>query len=165
MKINRSSELKLAKSLWLLAVYGALFGITELITIILLIKESGLSAEWVQILSSGDLFLKAVAYQVIFWLGFRLVADIYPQVRSLKRVILAVSGLWLLMIAFVWALGNQHLYLMMIDNLSRYMFSAPGLFFTGYGLIQHSKEVEKFNIPSLVNHIKGLAYTFFSGFL
>ncbi|EEG78209.1 sensor histidine kinase [Dethiobacter alkaliphilus] len=163
LKINRSSELKLAKSLWLLAVYGALFGITELITIILLIKESGLSAEWVQILSSGDLFLKAVAYQVIFWLGFRLVADIYPQVRSLKRVILAVSGLWLLMIAFVWALGNQHLYLMMIDNLSRYMFSAPGLFFTGYGLIQHSKEVEKFNIPSLVNHIKGLAYTFFFG--
>lgn len=161
LKINHRSELKLAKSLWLLAVYGFLFGITELITIFIIVKE--FPADWVHALGNIELLIKAIAYQVIFWLGIRFIADVHPWAKLLSRIGLLLSGMWLVLTLYAMRFGGQQLYLTVIDNLSRYFFSLPGLFFTGYGLLLHSKEVEKFKIPSLVKHIKGLAYTLFAG--
>ncbi|MDW7652389.1 MAG: sensor histidine kinase [Bacillota bacterium] len=163
LKLNRRSELNLARSFWLLSVYGFLFGVNQLLTITLYTKGAELSEYTQYVLWNLDLFLRAFAFMVILWLGIRLVAGVVDRARPLYWAGLAVSLVWLLMALYSLGFLNYSSYLGVMDNLSRYMFSIPGLLLTGYGLLLHTSEIEKFRIPSLVKHVKGLAYTFFAG--
>lgn len=163
LKLNHKSELKLARSLWLLAVYGFAFGINEMISIVLLIKEGQLSPRILFVMWNLELILKAFAFMVMLWLGIRLVCDVYPKFRFLYRAGQIMSLLWSLMTFFTLVFRQDQLYIGVMDNLSRYMFAFPGLFLAGYGMLLHVREIEKFNIPSLVKHVRGLAYTFFVG--
>lgn len=162
VKVNRKSELKLAKTLWLLAVYGFAFGLTELVTITLLVKAAEFTQSTVYVLKNTELVLRAFAFMVILWLGIRLVSEIKPKLRVLYRVGLAMCLAWSLLAVYT-GLARNPLFLGVMDNLSRYVFSVPGLFLSGYGLLLHVREIEKFKIPSLVTHVRGLAYTFFVG--
>jgi signal transduction histidine kinase len=163
IKINRRSELKLAKSFWLLSVYGFSFGLNELFTIYILVNTGVITSDVVYYFWNIDLFVRAFAFMVIFWLGIRLVREVYPDFAVLYWGGLAVSLLWTLLALFTVGFRSSNLYVGVVDNLSRYMLAAPGLFLTGYGLLLQVKEIEQFHIPGLVKHVRGLAYTFFCG--
>jgi signal transduction histidine kinase len=163
LKLNRRSELKLARSFWLLALYGFFLGVNELIKIILFARGAEFSQEILQLLRITELFLRSFAYMVMLWLGIRLVSDIYPRMRYLSWVGLTLILLWFPGAVYTLSLNHDQLFLGIMDNLSRYLFVLPGLLLTGYGLLLHVKEIEKFRIPSLIRHVRGLAYTFFAG--
>lgn len=163
LKLNRRSELNLAKSLWLLAIYGIFFGVVELIIITRLVKSHQLSAQTIYWLDNAELFFRAAAFMVMLWLGIRLVSEILPRMRYLYWVGSALSLMWIWVAMYTLVFSHDRWYVGMMDNLSRYIFALPGLLMTGYGLLLHVREVEKFKIPNLIKHIKGLAYTFFAG--
>ena len=163
LKQNRRSELKLARSFWLLSFYGFFLGINELITIVVFARGAEFSQETLQLLRITELFLRSFAFMVMLWLGIRLVSDIYPRMRYLSWVGLTMILLWLPGAVYALSLNHDQLFLGIMDNLSRYLFVLPGLFLTGAGLLLHEKEIEKFRIPSLIWHVRGLAYTFFAG--
>jgi signal transduction histidine kinase len=163
LKQNRRSELKLARSFWLLAVYGFSFGINELITIILMVKEETMSPDVQGALRQADMLLRVFAFMVIFWLGIRLIREVYPRFHILYWTGLGMSLLWTVMFLFTAMFRYEPYTLAVLDNLARYMFAAPGLFLSGYGLLKHVREVEQFRVPMLVKNIRGLAYTFFWG--
>jgi signal transduction histidine kinase len=163
LKLNRKSELKLARALWLLSGYGFALGIAQLLSIIMLVKESALSPHVLYVMVSSELALKAFAFMLLLWLGIRLIIEYYPQLRSLYWVGLGMSIAWTLAALYTVGFHHDQLYIGLMDNLSRYMFAFPGLYLAGSGLLLHIKEVQQFKIPSLVKHVKGLAYTFFAG--
>lgn len=163
LKLNRGSELKIAKWLWLLALYAFSFGLYILVLIVLQIKEPYLAEQTLFALRSLSLGLIAFAFMMVFWLGIRLVIEIHPRFKALYWGGLIMSATWTLSaIAFLF-FSKEGLYLALMDNLSRYVFALPGMFLSGYGLMLHVREVERYKVPALVKNIKGLAYTFFVG--
>jgi signal transduction histidine kinase len=162
LKLNRGSELKIAKWLWLLALYAISFGLYILVLVFLQLKEPYLTEQALFALRSLSLGLIAFAFMMIFWLGIRLVLEIYP-IKALYWGGLAMSVAWTLAAIIFLLFSKEGLYIALMDNLSRYVFALPGMFLSGYGLMLHVKEVERYKVPALVKNIKGLAYTFFIG--
>ena len=162
MKLNRGSELKIAKWLWLLALYAISFGLYILVLIILQLREPYLAEQTLFALRSLSLGLIAFAFMMIFWLGIRLVLEIYP-IKALYWGGLSMSVAWTLSAIIFLLFNKEGLYIALMDNLSRYVFALPGMFLSGYGLMLHVKEVERYKVPALVKNIKGLAYMFFVG--
>jgi signal transduction histidine kinase len=162
LKLNRGSELKIAKWLWLLAFYAFSFGLYLLVLIFLQLKEPTLTEQGLFALRSLSLGLIAFAFMMIFWLGIRLVLEIY-HIKALYWGGLFISVAWTLSAIIFLLFSKEGLYIALMDNLSRYVFALPGMFLSGYGLMLHVKEVERYKVPALVKNIKGLAYTFFVG--
>ena len=64
LKLNRKSELKLARALWLLSGYGFALGIAELMSIMMQVKVSTLTPQMIYVLESSELAIKAFAFML-----------------------------------------------------------------------------------------------------
>ncbi len=82
LKLNRGSELKIAKCLWLLAFYAFSFGLYLLVLIFLQIKEPYLTEQVLFAMRSLSLGLIAVAFMMIFWLGIGFDPD---KIKSMEH--------------------------------------------------------------------------------
>ncbi|MBS4023111.1 MAG: sensor histidine kinase [Dethiobacter sp.] len=161
LKCNRKSGLKMARSLWLLAGYGITHGLNEIVVIAVHVKESQMSDSVLFALHTLELALKALSFIFIFWLGIYLVLGYYKKYDFLKIIGAAMSIGWFGLVVYALMFHGEPLYLALADNLSRYMFAAPGFLLSGVGLWLHVREVEAFRIPYLVRNLKALALTFF----
>ncbi|MBS4031111.1 MAG: two-component sensor histidine kinase [Clostridiales bacterium] len=163
LKVNKNSQLKLAKSMWLLAGYGFAHGINELVIIVMRVKEAQLTPSMLFAMRSTELMFKAFSFMFIFWLGIRLITDYNEKYSFLKIVGAVISLTWIGMAVYTLGFSENQLYLAVADNLSRYMFAFPGFLLAAIGLWAQIRDVEVYKIPSLVNNLRGLAITFFVG--
>lgn len=163
LKWNRRSELKLAKSLWLLAGYGFAHGANEIVKIVKRLNEAQLSELMFPAILSTELVFKAVSFMFVFWLGLSLVSEHFKRFRNWQYVGVLLSVSWVGMAVHAFVMRENTLYLGVADNLSRYMFAFPGFLLGACGLWLQVREVEKFGIPALVRSLKGLAVVFLCG--
>ncbi len=162
LKWHRKSGLLLARSLWLLAGYSLTHGITALIIIMIQVKESEMSSSVLLGMHTLELAFKAVSFIFIFWFGLRLIVNYYKKYDFLKIIAAVMSIAWISLAVYAVWISETSFYLAVADNLSRYIFAAPGFLLSGIGLWLHVREVEIFNIPYLVKNLKALAVTFFA---
>ncbi|EEG78212.1 sensor histidine kinase [Dethiobacter alkaliphilus] len=165
LKTNKKSELRLARSLWLLAGYAIMHGITELI--IFVHKISSVEALPVMdvTLQYAELFFKAGSFMFILWLGICLITDYFEKYSVLKIIGVVICSAWVMLAVYMLGIQGGELHWAMINNLSRYMLALPGFLMSGVGLWLQKREVAMFHVTSLVNNLRGMAITFFGAAL
>ena len=94
LKVCKKSELRLAKSLWLLAGYGFVQGFNELFDILLRFKGNQFTAEMTYSVQTVQLLLRVSSYFFILWLSIRLISEFNARYQFLKMIGVILVVCW-----------------------------------------------------------------------
>ncbi|EEG78214.1 sensor histidine kinase [Dethiobacter alkaliphilus] len=161
LKVNKKSELALARSLWLLAGFALTHGINEFIIFVHNVKAAELTTSVENVLLMVELAFKATSFMFVLWLGICLVTDYFQRFKVLKLIGALLCGCWILVAVYFLGIRGGMAYIPGLDNLSRHMFAFPGFLLSAVGIWLQVREVERFESTSLLVNLKALAVTFF----
>lgn len=158
----KSSDLKLAGSLWLLAGFGFTHGTHEWIELYVLLQKPYISVNeilWLKILTVSIVVL---SFLFLLQFGISLIRSIDKKRMKWVRGIPAI--LFLFLIVYLWNYGfsmDIHFF-QKADILSRNTFGLAGGLLTAYGLMAYSREIKSFNLSvSRKIFYSGLTFIFY----
>jgi signal transduction histidine kinase len=143
----KSSELKIAGSLWLLAGFGFTHGAHEWLELYLLLQAQYISASEIFLLNLLAVFSVIISFLFLFEFGLSLIGAINKKRKSwLKWIPVILFVLWIL---YLWYSGFSFdmQFFKMADISSRHIFGFVGGLMTSYGLIECSAEVKSLSQP------------------
>lgn len=166
----KGSDLGLASSLWMLAMFGFLHGAHEWLHLGLLIEKENLLFQQINLLRSIAAVLVLISFMLLLQFGISLVSVIdNKRIQWLKAITVPLFITWVL---YVWYYGfhNEGLHFGMriieqADLGARYIFGVVGSLVTAYGLISHSREVRSLSrLASQKLYFAGITFGFYAVF-
>lgn len=164
------SDLKLAKSLWMLAMFGFLHGAHEWLELGPMIEGRNLSFQQINLIKSIAVALVLVSFMFLLQFGISLVSVIdNKRIQWVKAIPVPLFLIWVL---YVWYYGfhNEGLlfdmqFLQQADLGARHIFCFVGALVTAYGLIANSREVRTLSRPAAQKlYFAGITFGFYAVF-
>ncbi len=161
----KGSDLKLANGLWMLGVFGFLYGAHEWLDVYPLIRGEQLSLQEIYLVRMILLYLLIFSLYFLLQFGLSLLSTF--DERQMKRIravlFVAVFGL----AAFIWAQGSHvdMLFLWHVEVGIRYTLGPMAGLTTAYGLITYANQTKNLSRAVSVNFFyAGAAFTFYGIF-
>ncbi len=145
IKDMKGSDLRLADSLWLLALFGFTHGAREWIEIYPLIEGERLSLSELFQAKSVSVAMMIISFLFLLQFGLSLIHDMKRRrLKWLKAVPIALFIIWALLIWAKWMHGfsTNMQFLRHIETGARNTFGLMGGLATAYGLITYSHEIK-----------------------
>lgn len=163
-KDMKGSDLKLAKSVRLLGIFGLTHGLHEWMQLYPLIEGDHLSFQMIFFAKLAALVVFVVSYLVLLWFGLTLVRGVSEKrVWSIARAIpVLLAAVWVLR---VWHTGfsMDMQVLRQASIATRHTFGLVGSILTAYGLIAYSREVKYLSRTAAKNLLyAGASFVFYA---
>lgn len=160
VKEMRESELKLAKSLWLLGGFGFTHGTHEWLELFLLLQRRHMSLEQLFVIKSITLFVLILSFFLLLMFGLTIIRTL--DKKHLQWVRWTPAICFLLWVVYLW---NYELkldieFLKKADTISRNTFGLIGGIATAYSLSTYSAEI-RYLSPSASKNLFRAGITFF----
>ena len=162
LQSRKHSRLALARHLWLLALFGIIHGIYEWGSVLILVQQSQLAEESINLLRLLQMSLEAISFLALFQFGSELLADGSPFQILLRGVPTVLLGVWeATMLIQQNSPGLTSLnYFNTGDILARYLLGVPGGAAAAWGLWRHADQVKRMDLARIANYFRGAAYAF-----
>ncbi len=152
---RQKSNLVIARSLWLLSVFGFLHGISEWGYFYLPYKMPLLSPEGAQFLEILEFGITGLSFAFLMVFGFKLLADVYDikYTNYLFYLSIIISTSWFLyfIVYRVFIIGeNLNYWLLISDIFSRYFLCLPGGLAAAYAVFKHKKRIKLFRKTNIL---------------
>lgn len=142
MKDMRASDLKLARSLWLLAMFGLTHGVHEWLQIYPLMEGEHLTVRDIYTVKAVALGLLVVSYLFLLQFGSALIrATHYRKMRWLSGAPAVLFLFWIALIAARHGFTMDLQFLRQASIAARHTFGLAGGLSAAYGLIAYSHEI------------------------
>ncbi len=163
-KDMKGSDLKLAKSVRLLGIFGLTHGIHEWMQLYPLIEGDHLSFRAIFLAKLAALIIFVVSYLFLLWFGLTLIRGVSEKrVWKVVRVIpVLLAAVWVLR---VWYTGfSMDLqFLRQASIATRHTFGLAGSILTAYGLMAYSHEVKHLSRTAARNILfAGASFVFYA---
>ncbi len=163
VKDTKTSDLKLAGSLWLLGFFGFTHGVREWLELYPLIEGEHLALREIVQARLVTVAFGIVSFLFLLQFGLRLVRALdHGRSGWLKAIPVILFLAWLLAL---WKYGfvMEMQFLRRADTAGRYLFGLPGGLLTAYGLITYSYKIK--NLSHFVSRklfFAGIAFLWYS---
>ena len=169
-KDKKGSDLKIARSLWMLGAFGLISGGHEWLEFALKVEGANLSMRQILAVKSAAALLILVSCVMLLQFGISLVRTLDDQRgRWVKALPVPILLLWAVLL---WQYGLRgdglHIdlhFLRQAEAGAKYTFGIAGGLVTAYGLIVYSREVKPLSSPvSKKLYYAGIAFVFYAVF-
>ncbi|MBE0501576.1 MAG: hypothetical protein IBX47_09055 [Desulfuromonadales bacterium] len=134
----RLSEIKVARVLWILALFAFAHGLSEWLELFLRMNHEHLQGEFYPFLIRGKFILTGLSFAFLFWFG----AELLFLNKSVKSVRLALISLPGLLIGSVIYFSHIHSNFSEYDIYLRIFIAFPATLMAGYGFIHNAATLE-----------------------
>ncbi|KKM11617.1 hypothetical protein SY88_08000 [Clostridiales bacterium PH28_bin88] len=167
------SKFRLARSLWALAAFGVLHGLSEWAVVFIPLQQAHLGQQWVYALYALERVLTAASFAYLFYFGAKLTVDTLGRYIWLEQLPLLFFLFWVGNLAISrWAFPALDIvtWLATTDVWCRYLLAFPGALLTAYGLHLQRRELRSLQNLRVDHHILGASlafgmYAFFAGII
>jgi signal transduction histidine kinase len=169
LEARRPSKLKLAESLWLLAVFTYLRSLANWAEMFLLIQRVGAGVNPTPTLASDNLPLQTakvlllpLSCMVLLQFGVKTIIAANQRQLWLRWVPLALFSFWLLALiqATYFSSGARADWLLTADVLARYCLYLPGAALSGLAVFFHRRVLWQMKLPHIARDCLGMAVAF-----
>lgn len=156
-------ELKLAKSLGVLALFGLLHGIADWGNVFIPIQMNYLPSGVVMVLAAFHAVLTTLSFAVLLAFGLRLLANsrhVDSRVRMLPHILYGIWLVWFATAPFFepqWEFGT---WLAAGEALGRYALALPGSLVSAYALSKQGVELDRLGLGHLVRFLDWAVFAF-----
>jgi two-component system, NtrC family, sensor kinase len=165
VKNMKGSELKLATGLWMLGVFGFLYGAHEWISLFPLIYGEQLSLQQIYLVRMFLLYLLLFALYFLLLFGLSLLS--YFNEKQMRGIRIILFFAIFALASFIWIKGD-HVDMLFIWNVEvgiRYTLGPMAGLTTAYGLIAYANTTKNLSRAVSVNFLyAGAAFTFYGIF-
>jgi signal transduction histidine kinase len=165
MKDMRSSELSLARSLWLLGMFGFTHGVHEWLRMYPLIAGDHLTVRDIFTVNAAALVLFVASYLFLLQFGSALIRAVHlRRMRWLSMIPAVLTLLWIAEVArYGFTMDLQFIRHTAIG--ARHTFGLAGGMMTAYGLVTYSREVSHLSrFVSRNLHCAGVTFVLYAVF-
>ena len=161
----KGSNLRIAHSMWLLAVFGLMQGIQEWVDIYPLIEGENLTLEELFAGKAISLALSTGSFIVLLQFGLSLIhADKHKRMKWTVGTYAAVCIVWISFMV-LRGLGSDMQTLRQLERVANNTFGLVSGLVAAYGMILYSREIRNINQAASHNfHYAGLFFAFFAFF-
>jgi two-component system, NtrC family, sensor kinase len=161
----KESDLKLANGLWMLGVFGFLYGAHEWLELVPLIQGDQLSLQDIYLVRMILLYLLLFSLYFLLQFGLSLLSAFTD--RQMKRIKAILFIVIVVVAAFIWERGAQvdMLFLWNMEVGIRHTLAPLAGLTTAYGLITYANKTKNLSRAVSVNFLyAGAAFTFYGIF-
>ncbi|BAS27260.1 sensor histidine kinase [Limnochorda pilosa] len=156
LESRRSSQLRLARHLPLLGLFGMINGVSAWGSVFIPIQRTYLPEAVVASLEGLDAVLLALSFAFLFAFGGRLLAETRPRLGFLPWLAGAVLAAWFA--AFVWSGLKEgatgiRAWLLLSDVWSRYLLGFTGSLLAAWGLAEQRSQFDEMGLGHLNVHL------------
>ncbi len=156
----------MAGSLWLLAMFGYIHGVSEWAYFYVPYRASVVSSEWAFRLDILEVTLIGISFVFLLFFGIRLLSDVvkssYFKYIFSFSIFLAMFWISYFIIYRLIIVGeNIPQWLTLADIYSRYFFGLPGGLFSAYAIYRQKDQVRLLGGKSILYSINILTWSFF----
>lgn len=163
VRIRVPVELKLARSLGLLALFGLLHGFADWGNVFIPIQMNYLPSKVVMVLSALHAVLTALSFAVLLAFGLRLLTDSERANRRVRLIPAVLYGIWL-----IWFVSAPLLvpewefsaWLAAAEAAARYFLALPASIVAAYALTKQGAELDRFGLGHLVRYLDWGVFAF-----
>lgn len=161
---RRFSYFRLARRLWLLAVFGLLHGFSEWGVIFIPLQIEQFTPNGALVLKIIHNLLVSTSFLFLFIFGTNLLVDTEEKFYWLRYLPFIMFGIWLIL--FLTILSNSielapESWAICSEGWARYLLGFPGALITGYALLKQLLDMEAVGNRAAETSLKGAAITFF----
>jgi len=162
LEIRRPSKLKLAESLWLLAIFAFLRSLANWMQMFLLIQGQATPASANLPLQTAKVLLHSLSCMVLLQFGTKTIIVVDQRHRWLRWVPLSLSSFWLLALiqAIYSSSGTSTDWLLAADVLHHYFLWLPASALSGLAMFLHSRILREMKLPRIARNCIGGALAF-----
>ena len=162
LEARRSSKLKLAGSLWLLAVFAYLRSLATWAEMFLLIQRQAAPAGASLPLQTAKVLLLPLSCMVLLQFGVKTIIAANERHLWLRWVPLALFSFWLLALiqATHFSSGTSADWLLAADVLARYCLYLPGSALSGLAVFLHRRVLWQMKLPHIARDCLGVVVAF-----
>jgi len=162
LETRRPSKLKLAESLWLLAVFAFLRSLANWAEMFLLIQRQATPASDNLPLQTAIVLLLPLSTMFLLQFGIRTIIAANQRHLWLRWVPLALISFWLLALiqAAYSSSGTSADWLLAADVWARYLLYLPGSALSGLAVFLHCRVFREMKLPHIARDCIGVAAAF-----
>ena len=162
LETRRPSKLKLAESLWLLAVFAYLRSLANWAEMFLLIQGQATLVSDNLPLQTAKALLLPLSTMFLLQFGVKLIIAADQRHLWLRWVPLALVSFWLLaLIQAIYSSSKASAeWLLAADVLARYLLYLPGSALSGLAVLLHSRIFRKMKLPHIARNCIVVAAAF-----
>ena len=162
LEVRRPSKLKLAESLWLLAVFAFLRSLANWVEMLLLIQGQATPASDNLPLQTAKALLLPISTTFLLYFGTKTIIAANQRHRWLRWVPLGLLSFWLLaLIKAIYSPGMASAdWLLTADVWARYLLYLPGAALSGLAVFLHSRVFREMKLPHIARDCYGAAVAF-----
>jgi len=162
LEMRRSSKLKLAESLWLLAVFAYLRSLANWLEMFLLIQGQAAPASDNLPLETAKALLLPISTMFLLQFGVKTIIAANQRHLWLRWVPLALFSFWLLALiqAVYSSSGASAEWLLAAEVWARYFLYLPGSVLSGLAVFLHWRIFREMKLPHIARNCTGVAAAF-----
>lgn len=161
LQSRKHSQLRLARHLHWLAIFGIVHGIYEWGAVFIPIQQTYLDPNIVDGLRIGKLALEVISFLALFQFGVAVLTSIASP-RALRFAPIVMLTAWAVSVFVLqWWFGDSFTEFLNIgDTMARYLLGAVGATAAAWGLWQQAHQVNQMDLSRIARYFRGAAFVF-----
>ncbi|MHB1128092.1 MAG: sensor histidine kinase [Bacillota bacterium] len=159
IQFRHLSSFKLVKTLWLLAAFGLLHGLSRYVSLFICLQGQLMPTGVVRLLGMFNLLTSTISFSFLYAFGMELLIDTSPRYRWLRWSSLFLFGLWF-SIFMLTRSGDYQQWLQYSMDWARFSLVLPGATLVSLAFTIQEKDLSSLQHPSIERCRYGAVLTF-----